>query len=77
MIDTSAYKAFAQTETISDLDMRLEWNRIGDHLKVVLTNGTLLYQSSIGYASPQLSARQVKWIQEDYNRKKKNYVFKP
>jgi hypothetical protein len=55
--------------------MRLEWNRIGDHLKVVLANGTLLYQSSIGYASPLLSARQVKWIQEDYNRKKKNYVF--
>lgn len=62
-------------EKISDIDMLLEWSRMGDHLKVVTTEGTLLYNTVTGFVHPSLTPRQVKWIEEDYKRKKKNYVF--
>jgi hypothetical protein len=62
-------------EKISDLDIILEWSRTGDSLKAKTTEGTLLYSSVTGISSPLLSPRQVKWITEDYTRKKKNYVF--
>ena len=62
-------------EKISDIDMLLDWSRTGEHLKVVTTEGTLLYSTVTGFVSPLLSARQLKWIEEDYKRKKKNYVF--
>jgi hypothetical protein len=62
-------------EKISDLDIILEWSRTGKDLKAKTTKGELLYSSVTGIASPVLSERQVNWITEDYNRKKKNYVF--
>lgn len=62
-------------KTVSDLDMILEWSRTGTDLKVRTVEGTLLFSSSVGFVSPLLSERQVKWVTEDYNRKKKNYVF--
>ena len=61
-------------ETISDLDLKLEWSRTGDNLKVT-HKGTVVYSSITGKASPLLSQRQVKWIYEHFTRKKKNYVF--
>lgn len=60
---------------ISDLDILLSWSRMGDHLKAHTVEGTLVYSSATGFVSDLLSPQQVKWIQEDYNRKKKNYVF--
>jgi len=62
-------------EKISDLDMILEWSPTGANLKVRTVEGTLLFSSVVGFVSPLLSERQVKWVTEDYNRKKKNYVF--
>lgn len=62
-------------EKISDLDMILEWNRTGTDLKVRTVEGTLLFSSTTGFVSPLLSERQVKWVTEDYTRKKKNYIF--
>ena len=62
-------------ETVSDLDMILEWSRSKQDLKVHTVEGTLLYSSASGFVNPLLSERQVKWVTEDYNRKKKNYVF--
>ena len=64
-----------ETEKISDMDILLEWSRTGEHLKAATTEGTLLYNSVTKFVSPSLSARQVKWIEEDFKRKKKNYVF--
>lgn len=62
-------------EQISDIDMLLVWSRTGTDLKVQTTEGTLLYNSVTGFVHTSLSPRQVKWITEDYERKKKNYVF--
>ncbi len=68
-------------ERISDIDMHLEWGRTGETLKVYVKNGGLLsidvmvYNSITGFASPLLSPRQVKWITEDYEKKRKKYVF--
>ena len=62
-------------EKISDLDILLHWGRTGEHLKVHTTEGTLLFSSVTGDFSPLLSDRQVKWILEDYNRKRKKFVF--
>lgn len=62
-------------KTVSDLDMILEWSRTGADLKVRTVEGTLLFSSATGFVSHLLSERQVKWVSEDYNRKKKNYVF--
>lgn len=66
---------------INDLDLKLEWGRTGEHLKVYAVNGgllsidVLLFNSVTGFVSPYLTARQVKWITEDYERKRKKYVF--
>jgi len=62
-------------EKISDLDVILDWGRTGQHLKARTTKGTLLYSSDTGFSSPLISERQFKWINEDYKRKRKNYVF--
>lgn len=68
-------------ETISDINLKLEWSRTGQDLKVWVPNGglmkvnVLLYNSVTGYVDPLLSARQVKWITEHYQQKRKNYVF--
>jgi hypothetical protein len=59
----------------SDIDMLLQWGRLGDHLRVVTVEGTLLYNTATGFVHPSLTERQVKWIEEDYKRKRKNYVF--
>ena len=61
-------------ETLSDLDLRLEWNRTGESLRVT-HKGTVVYNSITGMLSGLLSDRQVKWILEDYNRKRKKFVF--
>jgi len=61
-------------EKISDLDLKLEWNRTGTELKVFY-GGWMIYSSATGYVSGDLSPRQVKWINEDYKRKRKNYKF--
>jgi len=62
-------------ETVSDLDMILEWSRTKQDLKVHTVEGTLLFSSAAGFVSPLLSDRQVKWVTEDCNRKRKKYVF--
>jgi hypothetical protein len=62
-------------ERVSDIDILLIWNRTGEHLKAETTEGTLLFNTNTGFVSPLLSERQVKCIQQDFNRKKKNYVF--
>lgn len=61
-------------EEISDIDLRLDWGRTGQHLKV-RHKDRLLYSSVTGQASPALSVRQVKWITEHYEQKRKKYVF--
>ena len=63
------------SEKVSDMDILLEWSRTGETLKATTTEGTLLYNSATKFVSPSLSTRQVKWIEEDFKRKKKNYVF--
>lgn len=62
-------------EKVSDLDIILHWGRTGEHLKAHTSEGTLLFSSVTGEFSPLLSDRQVKWILEDYNRKRKKFVF--
>jgi hypothetical protein len=62
-------------EKISDLDILLQWTRMGDHLKASTTEGTLLYSSVTNFVSDLLSPRQAKWIKEDYEKKRKKYVF--
>lgn len=62
-------------ETISDLVLELVWSRTKEHLKVYGHQGTLLFNSVTGFIHPTLSDRQVKWILEDYERKRRIYVF--
>ena len=59
---------------INDIQLKLEWVSFGQHLKVSHKN-EVLYNSRTGIASPLLSARQVKWIIEHYQQKRKSYVF--
>lgn len=59
---------------IPDIELKLEWTRMKDHLRV-LHKGVLLYSSASGFASPVLSTRQVKWITEHYDLKRMKYVF--
>ena len=69
------------SKEISDLDLVLVWSRTKEHLKVYVNNGgllkidILLFNSVTGFVSPLLSDRQVKWIVEDYERKRRVYVF--
>jgi hypothetical protein len=60
---------------IPDIDLVLEWNRTKEHLKVSVPVGGLLFNSVTGFASPVLSERQVKWITEHYEQKRRKYVF--
>lgn len=62
-------------EKLSDLMLELVWSRTKEHLKVRDHQGTLLFNSVTGIVSPLLSDRQVKWILEDYERKRMNYAF--
>jgi hypothetical protein len=63
-------------ETISDIDLKLDWGRTGQHLRVTAKwRDGVLYSSVTGQTSPLLSERQVKWITEHFQQKKKNYVF--
>ena len=69
------------SKEISDLDLVLVWSRTKEHLKVYVNTGgllkidILLLNSVTGFMSPLLSDRQVKWILEDYERKRRVYVF--
>jgi hypothetical protein len=58
----------------ADIDLSLKWNRTKDQLKVSV-NDLVLFNSVTGLVSPQLSARQVKWITEHYEQKRMKYVF--
>lgn len=62
-------------EKISDLDLELVWSRTKEHLKVYDRQGTLMFNSVTGFIHPLLSDRQVKWILEDYEAKRRIYVF--
>jgi hypothetical protein len=68
------------SKEISDLDLILVWSRTKEHLKVYVNNGgllkidILLFNSVTGFVHPLLSDRQVKWILEDYERKRMIYT---
>jgi hypothetical protein len=59
---------------IDDMDLRLDWGSTNQYLKVYHKN-TLVYNSEISFFSPVLEPRQVKWITEHYEQKRKKYVF--
>jgi len=61
-------------ETINDINLKLEWFDFGQHLRVK-HEGIVVYNSRVRIVSPLLSERQVKWITEHYQQKRKNYVF--
>ena len=60
---------------IPDTDLELKWNRTNEHLKVYDRQATLLFNSNTGFVNPLLSDRQVKWITEHYEQKRRKYVF--
>jgi hypothetical protein len=62
-------------EQYRDSQLRLEWLSWGQYLKVWAPDKTLLFSSVTGDISPALSDRQVKWILEHYEAKRKCYVF--
>ena len=59
---------------IDDMELRLEWFDFSQHLRVI-HEGVVLYNSRVRIVSPLLSDRQVKWITEHYEQKRKKYVF--
>jgi len=67
-------RSYDMQESISDLDLKLEWSRTGEDLRVT-NKGKVLYSSVSGLVSPSLSPRQVRWITEDYERKRKQYAY--
>lgn len=60
---------------ISDIDLKLEWTYHQEHLKVKAKDGEVVFNSVTKYASPRLTERQVKWITEHYEEKRRKYVF--
>lgn len=62
-------------EQFRDSQLQLEWLSWEQHLKVWAPDKTLLFSSVTGEISPALSDRQVKWILEHYEAKRKVYVF--
>jgi hypothetical protein len=63
------------SEKFSDSQLNLEWLSWGQHLKVWAPDKTLLFSSVTGEIHDNLSDRQVKWILEHYEQKRKVYVF--
>jgi len=63
------------SKELSDLDLELKWSRTKEHLKVYDRQANLLFNSVTGFIHPILSDRQVKWILEDFERKRAVYVF--
>lgn len=61
-------------QEISDMEMTLSWGRTQQDLRVT-HRGQMMYNSVTGQFSPELTKRQVKWITEHYEQKRKKYVF--
>ena len=62
-------------DTYDDKRLILTWVSFGQHLKVKGPDGVLLINTRTNFVSEKISARQVKWILEHYEAKKKTYAF--
>jgi len=60
---------------VKDSDLRIEWRFSGEHMRVADPNGEVLLSTLTNFTSPRLTDRQVKWLKEHFEAKRKKYVF--